>query len=265
MRVTPARDASPLSYAFLDAAVGAGYERRDDLNGRHQDGACWTYLNIIDGSRQSAADGYLRPVLDRANLTVVTGALARRLVVADGRCAGVEYSADSQVRQACPSGETILSSGPIGSAQLLMLSGIGPAEHLRAVGVDVVADLPGVRANLQDHPLAESSTPQRSRFRPPRNKLGEVRAAVRTTPGLAGPDVQVFLIDMPFHPPSMPGPAAGYTIAFTTLHPHSRGSVQLADADPSSAPLIETPTQSGHVRAHIATRIARVLSVMRGA
>ena len=134
-----------------------------------------------------------------------------------------------------------------------------------AVGVDVVADLPGVRANLQDHPLARVIYAAAQPVPPAQNNHGEVRAAVHTTPGLAGPDAQVFLIDVPFHSPSMPGPAAAYTIAFTTLHPHSRGSVQLADADPSSAPLIETPTQSGHVRAHIATRITRVLSVIRGA
>jgi choline dehydrogenase len=177
----------------------------------------------------------------------------------------VEYSADGQVRQACPRGETILSSGPIGSAQLLMSSGIGPAEHLRAVGVDVVADLPGVRANLQDHPLAGIIYAAAQPVPPAQNKLGEVRAAVRTTPGLAGPDVQVFLIDMPFHPPSMPGPAAGTRSPSQRCIRTAAARSSWADADPSSAPVIETPTQSGHVRAHIPTRIARVLSVMRGA
>jgi choline dehydrogenase len=239
MRVAPAREASPLSYAFLDAAVATGYQRSDDLNGHDEEGISWPDLNIVDGSRQSAADGYLRPVLDRANLTVVTNALVRRLVVADGRCAGVEYSVGSEERQAYPRGETILSAGSIGSAQLLLLSGIGPAEHLRAVGVDVVADLPGVGANLQDHTLAGVVYAASQPVPPARNNHGEVYAAIRTTPDLAAPDIQVFLIDAPFQPPWLPGPAAGYTIAFTTLHPHSRGSVRLADADPGSAPLID--------------------------
>src|SRR5215472_4644696 len=102
MRVAPARHGSPLSYAFLEAAVRAGYERSDDLNGQDQEGICWPDLNIVDESRQSAADAYLRPVLDRPNLAVVTDALVHRLVVADGRCAGVEYSAGGEVRQVPP-------------------------------------------------------------------------------------------------------------------------------------------------------------------
>jgi len=239
MRVAPARRVSPLSRAFLDAAAAAGYERSDDLNGQDQEGVCWADLNIVDGSRQSAADGYLRPVLDRANLTVTTNALAHRLVVTDSSCAGVEYSAGGQMLQVCPEAETILSAGSIGSAQLLMLSGIGPADHLRAVGIDVVADLPGVGSNLQDHPLAGVVYAAARPVPPAQNNHGEVKAAIRTTPDLAGPDIQVFLIDVPFHPAWVPGPAAGYTIAFTTLHPHSRGSVRLADADPASAPLID--------------------------
>ena len=239
MRVAQARLANPLSYAFLNAAAGAGYRRSDDLNGRDQEGVCWTDLNIIDGSRQSAADGYLRPVLDRVNLTVVTNALVHRLVVADGRCAGVEYSVGGELRQVYPEGETILTAGTIGSAQLLMLSGIGPPEHLRAVGIDVAADLPGVGANLQDHPLAGVLYAAAQPVPPGQNNHGEVYAAIRTTPELPGPDIQVFLIDAPFHPPWMPGPDVGYTIAFTTLHPRSRGSVRLPDADPASTPLID--------------------------
>jgi choline dehydrogenase len=239
MRVAPARHANPLAYAFLDAAVSVGYERSDDLNGQDQEGIGWPDLNIVGGSRQSAADGYLRPVLGRANLTVVTDALVRRLVVVDGRCAGVEYAVGGEMRHVYPEAETILSAGSIGSAQLLLLSGIGPAEHLRAVGIDVVCDLPGVGANLQDHMLAGVVYAAAEPVPPSQNNHGEIFAAVRTTPDLAAPDIQVFLIDVPFHPAWMPGPAVGYTIAFTTLHPHSRGSLRLADADAASPPLID--------------------------
>jgi choline dehydrogenase len=239
MRVAPARHASPLSYAFIDAAVGVGYQRSEDLNGQDQEGICWWDLNIVDGYRQSAADAYLRPVLDRPNLTVVTNALVHRLVLADGRCGGVNYSVGGETRQVYPQGETILSAGSIGSAQLLLLSGIGPAEHLRAVGIDVVADLPGVGANLHDHPLAGVIYTAAQPLPPTQNNHGEVVAAVRTTPDLAAPDVQVLLIDLPYHPPWMPGPAVGYTIAFAVMHTHSRGSVRLASADPASPPLID--------------------------
>jgi choline dehydrogenase-like flavoprotein len=239
MRVAPARRGNPLSDAFFDAAMGIGYQRSDDLNGQDQEGICWWDLNIVDGYRQSAADAYLLPVLDRPNLTVVTNALVHRLVVTDGRCAGVEYSVDGETRHVSPHGETILSAGSIGSAKLLLLSGIGPAEHLRAVGIDVVADLPGVGANLHDHPLAGVIYTAAQLLPPSQNNHGEVVAALRTTPDLTAPDIQVLLIDLPYHPPWMPGPADGYTIAFTVLHPYGRGSIRLADADRASAPLID--------------------------
>ncbi|MEU0965299.1 GMC family oxidoreductase N-terminal domain-containing protein [Streptomyces sp. NPDC005917] len=153
VNVAPARNIHPLSHAFFHATEGAGYHRSDDLNGADQEGVGWWDLNIVDGVRQCAADGYLRPVLGRANLTVRTDALVRRLVVAHGRCTGVEYSVGAQVEKAYARSETILSAGTVGSAHLLLLSGIGPADQLRAVAVKVVADLPGVGANLYDHPL----------------------------------------------------------------------------------------------------------------
>jgi choline dehydrogenase len=177
--------------------------------------------------------------------------------VADGRCVGVEYSVRGEVRQVRPLAETILSAGSVGSAQLLMLSGIGPAEHLRAVGIDLVADLPGVGANLHDHPLAGVIYAAARPIPASQSSHGEVLAAIRTTADLPAPDIQVLLIDVPFHPPWLPGPAAGYTIAFTTLHPHSRGSVRLADADPASAPLID-PNYFGDDR-----DIAEMLSALR--
>lgn len=239
MRVAPARNAHALSYAFLDAAEGAGYHRSDDLNGSDQEGVCWWDLNIVNGIRQSAADGYLLPALGRANLTVVTNALVHRLVVSDGRCAVVEYSVNGEGRRAYPHSETILSAGSIGSAHLLLLSGIGPADQLHAVGVDVVADLTGVGTILYDHPLAGVTYTAAQPVPPGRNNHSEIVAAVRTTPDLAAPDLHLFLADVPHHPPSMPGPANGYTIVFSLLRPHSRGSVRLASADPATSPLID--------------------------
>ena len=239
MRVAPARTANPLSYAYLEAAVGAGYHLSDDLNGQDQEGIGWLDLTIVDGTRQSAADGYLRPVLDRPNLTLLTNALVHRLIVANGRCAGVEYAVGDQIRQVYPQSETILSAGSIGSAQLLLLSGIGPAEQLRTVGVDVVADLPGVGANLHDHPHAGVIYTTAQPVPPGQNSHSALVAAVRTTPNLAAPDIQLLFTDLPYHPPSIAGPANGYTIAFTVLHPHSRGSVRLASANPTAAPVID--------------------------
>jgi choline dehydrogenase len=239
MRVAPAATPNPLSYAYLDAAVDTGYHHSDDLNGSDQEGISWLDLTIVDGIRQSAADGYLRPVLDRPNLSVLTDALAHRLIMASDRCIGVEYSVGTEVRRAYPQRETILSAGAIGSAQLLLRSGIGPAEHLRAVGIDTVADLPGVGANLHDHPHAGVIYTAAQPIPPGQNTHTALVAAVRTTPDLAAPDIQLLFTDLPYHPPSIAGPASGYTIAFTTLHPHSRGTVRLASPDPTTAPLID--------------------------
>jgi choline dehydrogenase len=239
MRVAPAQNVHPLSHAFFNATEAAGHHHSEDLNGSDQEGVGWWDLNIVDGIRQSAADGYLRPALGRANLTVRTGALVRRLVVADGRCAAVEYSVGGRVRRAYARSETVLSAGTIGSAHLLLLSGIGPADRLRAVGVDVVADLPGVGANLHDHPLAGVTYSAAQPVPRGRNSHGEVVAALRSAPDLSSPDLHVFLIDVPYHPPSLQGPANGYTIVFSALHPRSRGSVRLADADAAVPPLID--------------------------
>jgi choline dehydrogenase len=239
MRVAPASNPNPLTYAYLKAAERLGYHHSDDLNGADQEGTCWWDLTIADGARRSAADGYLRPALDRPNLTVLTDALAHRLIMADDRCAGVEYSVGDEVRQVYPQRETILSAGSIGSAQLLLLSGIGPADHLHAVGVDVVADLPGVGANLQDHPWAGVTYAAARPVPPAQNNHADLIAAVRSFPDLAAPDIQLIFCDVPFHRPTMPGPANGYTIRFAALRPHSRGSVRLASPDPTTAPLID--------------------------
>ena len=239
MRAAPASNPNPLAYAYLQAAERLGYHHSDDLNAGDQEGTCWWDLTIVDGARQSAADGYLRPALDRPNLTVLTGALVRRVITANGECAGVEYSVGDEVRQVYPQRETILSAGSIGSAQLLLLSGIGPAEHLHAVGVDVVADLPGVGANLQDHPWAGVTYAAARPVPPAQGNHGDLIAAVRSTPDLAAPDIQLIFADVPYHPPTMPAPANGYTILFAALRPRSRGSVRLASPDPAAAPLID--------------------------
>ena len=239
MRAAPASNPNALAYACLQAAERLGYHHSDDLNGADQEGTCWWDLTIVEGTRQSAADGYLRPALDRPNLTVLTDALVQRVIVANGECAGVEYSVGDEVRQVYPQRETILSAGSIGSAQLLLLSGVGPAEHLRAVGVDVVADLPGVGANLQDHPWAGVTYAAARPVPPAQNNHADLIAAVRSTPDLAAPDIQLIFADVPYHPPTMPGPANGYTILFAALRPHSRGSVRLASPDPTAAPLID--------------------------
>ena len=117
-------------------------------------GSAWPDLAIADGRRASPAVAYLRPALSRPNLTVLDGCLVTRLLIRDGRCTGAEYLRDGSLQQASATAEVIVCAGAVGSPQLLMLSGIGPAGHLRDLGIDPVANLPGVGANLQDHPVA---------------------------------------------------------------------------------------------------------------
>ena len=150
--VADPRWVSPLSLAFLEAAEQAGLRRHDDFNGEAQDGAALYALNQRNGERHSAADAYLRPALRRKNLAVESHALATRVLIQDGRAVGVAYRQAGTEREARARREVILSAGTLGSPQLLMLSGVGPAEHLRSLGIPVVRDLPGVGQNLQDHP-----------------------------------------------------------------------------------------------------------------
>ncbi len=151
LNVADHRFRHPLSEMFVAAAEETGVPANADFNGAAQDGCGFYQLTQKDGRRWSTASAFLRPALERPNLTVITGALTCRIRVEGRRAVGVEYVRRGQSALADASREVILCGGSVNSPQLLMLSGIGPAEHLRAVGVPVVADLPGVGRNLQDH------------------------------------------------------------------------------------------------------------------
>jgi choline dehydrogenase len=166
-----------LSEACHAAALEAGHPVTEDLNGKDQEGVTWFEMNIVEGVRQSAADGYLRPVLTRPNLTVVPDAVVHRLTFSGDRCTGIEYVVAGQPQQARADREVVLSAGAVGTPKLLMLSGIAPAHHLREHGI-----------------------------------------YVRT---------------------EMTGPRYGYTIVFSLMRPHSRGTVRLAGDDPAVPPLID--------------------------
>jgi choline dehydrogenase len=235
MRVAPSEDVHPLFDALLDAAVEAGHPYLDDLNGAGGEGVGWSEVNVVGGVRQSAADAYLRPVLHRRNLTVVTNAMARRLIIDGGRCRAVVYRKNGEERSAYAQREVVLAAGTIGSAQLLMVSGVGPADHLRQVGITVQADLPGVGENLHDHPL----TPVAYTALQPVRKAFIRKPAVHFSSGLSDqPDLQIIFVDSPLHPRGRPGAESGYSINLSLMTPASRGSLRLADADPGTAPLI---------------------------
>lgn len=241
LTVAPPPDGSPVVAAALEAAVQVGYSRAADVGSGLEEGFGWSDLNIVDGRRQSARDAYLNPVLNRPNLTVVTGAFVHRVRLEGDRCTGVEYSVGSDLRTVGCLSEVLLTAGAVGSAQLLLTSGIGPSRHLRTVGIEATIDLPGVGANLFDHPL--SGVVYRSARPVPagQNNHDEAVGLIRSRPGVSSPDLQIVFGDfpMPFGAMTGPEPGHGYTIAASPMLPYSRGSVRLAAADPSARPLID--------------------------
>jgi choline dehydrogenase len=236
--VTTVGDPHPAARAFAEALTAAGFPRTGDLSGRQPEGVAWADLAMADGERVSAADAYLRPVLGRPNLTVLTGCLVTRLHVAHGRCGGVAYERDG-VQVTARAAEVIVSAGAIGSPQLLMLSGIGPAAALREAGVEPIADLPGVGASLQDHPIILASYASSSPLPASRYNNGEAYAALRSP--LAGdyPDLHLFPILLPIAPAGHTPPGAGYALTAAVVAPDSRGTVRLASASPHTPPLID--------------------------
>jgi choline dehydrogenase len=239
IRVGPATSRHPVAEALADALTAAGYPLTDDLSGQHQEGVCWIDLAIADGQRVSSADGYIRPAAGRENLAVQSNCLVTALLVRGGRCVGVSYLRDGRPADATVSGEVILCAGAIGSPQLLMLSGIGPASQLRALDVDVVADVPGVGANLQDHPLILASYASPAQLPVSDYNHGEMYATLRSDLAGAYPDLQLFSILLPLAPAALQGPENGFALVASVLAPDSRGSVRLATADPQAAPLID--------------------------
>ncbi|MDX1431153.1 MAG: choline dehydrogenase [Gammaproteobacteria bacterium] len=248
--------------AFIAAAEELGIPRRDDFNGAEQEGAGYFQLTARNGFRCSTAVGYLRPARRRENLCIMTRAHAERILIDDGRAAGVRVRRAGEVVDVHAEAEVIASAGAIGSPQLLELSGIGDGEHLRALGVPVLVDLPGVGENLQDHlqiravyrctrPTLndEVNNPLRklligleyliSRRGPMSMAASLVCVFARTRPELETPDIQ-------FHvqPLSADKPGEGlhrfsaFTSSVCQLRPESRGSVHARSADPHEHPAI---------------------------
>ena len=259
LRVEDPRSPHSWSRAAVESAVAAGYPRNDDFNGATQEGVGLYQLTQRRGRRWSAADAYLHPAGDRSNLTVRTGALTTRVLVSGRRATGVEYRSGGRTHTASAAAEVILAGGAVNSPQLLMLSGIGPAAHLREVGVDVVHDLPGVGGGLQDHPLVPvvwHTRSGRSLFRaespsgyarwfgarrgPLTSNLAEAGLFTRSRPDLPEPDLQYHFLPVKFWQQAQVDPDVdAFTAAAVLVRVHSRGSVRLRSADPTWAPAID--------------------------
>ena len=231
----------PLNAAVVAAAQEAGIAFNDDYNGESLDGVSFCQLNIRDGIRQSTATAFLGPVSGAPNLTVLTGARARRLLFEGERCSGIELVREGTVSQIRAEAEVVVCGGTVESPKLLLLSGIGPAGELAALGIDVVSDLPGVGRNLHDHVLSPVIHGASRPVPPALPGLQQLHSHLfwRSRPGLAGPDVQPLFFHLPLYLEGMEGPADGYTLMAGIIRPASRGSLRLASTDPDDPPLID--------------------------
>ena len=260
-----AKTNDPLYAAWIEAAKVAGYPHVQDYNAGTHEGFGRSQYSIRNGRRSSAAAAYLRPALRRRNLTVETGALTSRVLMQGTKATGVEYLRNGQMIRANAEKEVILAAGTFNTPQLLMLSGIGPAAHLKDVGIVPMLDLP-VGNNLQDHvaALIMFSRPSAGLFRDAmrfdRMALGMIRAHlfgsgvatvvpgglhafIKTRPELAVPDIEFMFRGAPTHahlwfPLIKRAYVDGYGIRPTLLHPESRGEIKLASADPRAHPRI---------------------------
>lgn len=237
---------SPAAEAFVNAGVELGFRGgpKWDFNiDAAEESVGYYQFNITrDGQRCSTAVAYLKPILDRPNLTVRTGAQVSRIVIENGRAIGVEVVTQGKPQLIRAAREVILSTGAFDSPKLLMLSGIGAADELKRQGIPVIADLPGVGQNLQDHLLMPSVF--RSKIEQPVPPLlAEGGMLHRTRPGLgaAAPDLQInFNATIPaLLPKDCPHRGPSFTFITIVVRPQSVGHVKLRSTNPADAPLIQ--------------------------
>jgi len=251
----------PLDQAFLEAGEQAGYPLTDDINGAQQEGFGALQMNVHDGVRSSTEEGYIRPNRGRGNLVVLDRATAHELLFEGDRVVGVRFIRGGVPQVARATRELILSSGAVNSPQLLMLSGLGPAAHLKEVGVRCRVDLPEVGRNLQDHPLIYMQYGVKKpvsiirNLRPDRMlKIGLQWMATRTGPGAtnnvetgalirsgasaAYPDMEIQFLPAVADHDSGPVKVHGFTICIGPARIESNGWVQLRSADPTAPPRI---------------------------
>jgi len=266
LEVKPIDTKHLLHDTIMAAASAAGFPTTEDVNGAQPEGFARGEVMIDKrGRRVSAATAYLRPALSRPNLTVHSRSLAEKVVFENGRAAGVRYAREGATATAQARREVILAGGTYNSPQLLMLSGIGPAAHLRELGIDVVADAPGVGRNLSEHPVvmidfAAEPVTFLSQLRADRaawwalrwalmgdgpfaTQINSANGIIRTRPELEQPDIQFMCnpIDMRadvWAPWVDKSKAHKFSVGVVILHPLSRGWVELGSADPTAKPKI---------------------------
>ncbi|MEZ5279150.1 MAG: choline dehydrogenase [Acidimicrobiales bacterium] len=260
LRLETGPAANPLFDAWLEAGPQAGFHRTQDVNGYQQEGFAVFDKNVVRGRRLSAARAYLHPVLDRPNLDLVTLAQANRIVFSGNRATGVEYRRGRRTH-VVEAGEVISCGGAFNSPQLLQLSGVGDAEHLRGLGIGVVTDLPGVGENLQDHlevyiqhscKQPVSMQPYIAKWRMPFIGLQwlarrgpaatnhfEAGAFVRSNDDVQYPNLMFHFLPIAIrYDGSSPAGGHGYQVHIGPMYSDVRGSVKITSDDPRVHPAI---------------------------
>lgn len=259
LNVADLRDPNPLTTAFVQACAEEGFALNDDFNGATQEGFGLYQVTQKGGMRWSAARAYLHDALEQENCTAIAGAQVTRLNVEKGRCTGVVYVKDGEENTVTAGKEVILSGGAINSPQLLMLSGIGPSEQLRELGIEVVHHLPGVGQNLQDHMMAPvahhtdreisltaaSSEEQAAKFQNDQmgmltSNVGEAGGFVTLFDDSPAPELQFHFAPGWFILHGAGNPSGhGLTLAPTLVGTKSVGSMWLRSADPFEKPALD--------------------------
>jgi choline dehydrogenase len=259
LNVADLRSVNPLTRAFVAAGVELGWPHNADFNGAEQEGVGVYQVTQKQGQRHSTADAYLKPARRRRNLMVLPHAHVTRLLLEQRRCVGVAYLRDGQPQQAHVRREVLLCAGAINSPQMLMLSGIGPAEHLQLLGIPLTLDLPGVGQNLQDHlaagviyactqpvslagaeTLANMLSYLLLKRGPLTTNVAEAGAFLKTRPELPAPDIQVAFVPVDAIEHGLVRlEGHHFTIGLTQLRPQSRGSITLRSPDPLEHPAIQ--------------------------
>jgi choline dehydrogenase len=240
LSVTDIKPSAVVSQCFIDACVEMGYDYNPDFNGAQQEGAGPYQLTVKDGKRHSAAAAFLLPILHRPNLTAMTGALVTRFLFEGNRAVGVEYLREGTLHQVRVNQEVILSAGAFDSPKLLLLSGIGDAEYLRSMGIAVVANLPGVGQNLQDHLLVTVVRASTQDMHPAITSNGIEAGLFAHSEGnrYVSPDLQFFAGPILFAPPGYALSDSGFTGAASLTRLQNVGSVSLKSIDPQDAPIL---------------------------
>jgi choline dehydrogenase len=232
---------NPLSSAMIEAALQCGHRLNPDFNAGEIEGVGWNDLLITHGRRQDLATALIEPLRSLDNFHLLTDAIVTRLLIdrSGPKAHGVEYAVGGNLARATAEREVIVCAGALNSPKLLLLSGIGPTRDLERLGVEVVADLPGVGKNLHDHLLIGVVYEAKTQIPAINVNITEACLFARSDPQLADCDIEISFVHEPMFTPGFSPPPNSYSIIPGIVRPRSRGTLSLASGDPADPPLLD--------------------------